>query len=207
MTNIFHFGLPQCILLLVRSQAASGSCKAEQHPLGSGGLWMILHRQQKGWIGFTLVCSSRTWSAVGSAWGFTKKWGWNHTNKWPFIGYNMLWHVIAAYFYGINWDYTFHFWKGDLVLITGISGHKCMEIERDGYFIKPRGLWGFLSGRHWIVEMKPICTCSSGDFIAAKPLSKWCISAGPAMLWQRNCRWIITTGHLRNRFIGGNYHI
>ena len=29
MTNIFHFGLPQCILLLVRSQIASDLCKAE----------------------------------------------------------------------------------------------------------------------------------------------------------------------------------
>ena len=26
VTNIFHFGLPQCILLLVRSQAASDPC-------------------------------------------------------------------------------------------------------------------------------------------------------------------------------------
>ena len=29
VTNIFHFGLPQCILLLVRSQIASDLCKAE----------------------------------------------------------------------------------------------------------------------------------------------------------------------------------
>jgi hypothetical protein len=29
ITNIFHFGLPQCILLLVRSQIASDLCKAE----------------------------------------------------------------------------------------------------------------------------------------------------------------------------------
>ena len=32
MTNLFHFGLAQCILLLVRSQIASDLCKAEQHP-------------------------------------------------------------------------------------------------------------------------------------------------------------------------------
>ena len=29
LTNIFHFRLPQCILLLVCSQAASDLCKAE----------------------------------------------------------------------------------------------------------------------------------------------------------------------------------
>ena len=32
ITNIFHFGLPQCMLLLVRSQAASDLCKAEEYP-------------------------------------------------------------------------------------------------------------------------------------------------------------------------------
>ena len=33
MTNIFHFGLPQCILLLVRSQIASDLAKLNSIPL------------------------------------------------------------------------------------------------------------------------------------------------------------------------------